>query len=90
MVQGAWGIVPAHLAELSPPQVRGLFSGLAYQSGVFFASLTAFAQAVLAERFGYASAMAGTAAVVMVTAIAVILLGGERPGAELSATEHLH
>jgi len=89
MVQGAWGIVPAHLAELSPPQVRGLFSGLAYQSGVFFASFSAFAQAVLAERFGYASAMAGTAAVAMLTAIVVILLGSERPAAELSATGHL-
>ena len=90
MVQGAWGIVPAHLAELSPPQVRGLFSGLAYQSGVFFASFAAFGQAVLAESFGYASAMAGTAAVVTVTAMVVVLLGSERTAAELSAPEHLH
>jgi MFS transporter, SHS family, lactate transporter len=90
MVQGAWGIVPAHLAELSPPQVRGLFSGLAYQSGVFFASFAAFGQAVLAESFGYASAMAGTAAVVTVTAVVVVLLGSERTAAELSATDHLH
>jgi MFS transporter, SHS family, lactate transporter len=90
MVQGAWGIVPAHLAELSPPQVRGLFSGLAYQSGVFFASFAAFGQAVLAESFGYASAMAGTAAVVTVTAMVVVLLGSERTAAELSATGHLH
>jgi MFS transporter, SHS family, lactate transporter len=90
MVQGAWGIIPAHLAELSPPQVRGLFSGLAYQSGVFFASFAAFGQAVLAESFGYASAMAGTAAVVMVTAIVVVLLGSERTAAELAATGHLH
>ena len=89
MVQGGWGVVPAHLAELSPPQVRGLFSGLAYQSGVFFASFAAFGEAVLAERFGYASAMAGTAAVVMVAAVVVILLGGERTAVELSATEHL-
>jgi MFS transporter, SHS family, lactate transporter len=90
MVQGAWGAVPAHLAELSPPQVRGLFSGLAYQSGVFFASFAAFGQAVLAETFGYASAMAGTAAVVMVTAIVVVLLGSERTAAELAAAEHSH
>ena len=89
MVQGSWGIVPAHLAELSPPQVRGLFSGLAYQSGVFFASFAAFGQALLAERFGFASAMAGTAAVVMVGAMVVILLGSELPAAELSATERL-
>jgi SHS family lactate transporter-like MFS transporter len=89
MVQGAWGIVPAHLAELSPPQVRGLFSGLAYQSGVFFASFAAFGQALLAERFGFAAAMAGTAAVVMVGAMVVILLGRERLAAELAATQEL-
>ena len=85
MVQGAWGIVPAHLSELSPPQVRGLFAGLAYQSGVFFASFAAVGEALLAERFGYASAMAGAAAVVMVVAVIVILLGRERFGVELSA-----
>jgi len=84
MVQGAWGIVPAHLAELSPPQVRGLFSGVAYQSGVFFASFAAFGEAILAERFGYAHAMAGTAAVVMAVTVVVILLGSERKAAELS------
>jgi SHS family lactate transporter-like MFS transporter len=89
MVQGAWGIVPAHLAELSPPQVRGLFSGLAYQSGVFFASFAAFAQALLAERFGFAAAMAGTAAVVMAGAMVVILLGRERLAAELAVTQEL-
>ena len=38
MVQGAWGVIPAHLTELSPPEVRGLFSGLAYQIGVLLAS----------------------------------------------------
>jgi SHS family lactate transporter-like MFS transporter len=86
MVQGAWGIVPAHLAELSPPQVRGLFSGLAYQSGVFFASFAAFGEAILAEYFGYAHAMAGTAAVVTVLAAIVILLGHERRAVELSAS----
>ena len=84
MVQGAWGIVPAHLAELSPPQVRGLFSGVAYQSGVLFASFAAFGEAILAERFGYAHAMAGTAAVVMVVTVVVILLGRERKAVELS------
>ena len=87
MVQGAWGIVPAHLAELSPPQVRGLFSGLAYQSGVFFASFAAFGEAILAERFGYANAMAGTAAVVMVVTMVVILLGQERHAADLSVSK---
>jgi SHS family lactate transporter-like MFS transporter len=85
MVQGAWGIVPAHLSELSPPQVRGLFSGVAYQLGVFFASFAATGEALLAERFTYASAMAGTATIVMVLAMLVILAGRERLAAELSS-----
>ena len=66
MVQGAWGVIPAHLTELSPPEVRGLFSGLAYQIGVLLASGAAVSQALLAERFGYAATLAGVAAIVMV------------------------
>ena len=42
MVQGAWGVIPAHLSELSPPEARGLFAGFAYQRGVLFASYAAF------------------------------------------------
>ena len=37
-VQGAWGIIPAHLNELAPDQTRGLVPGLAYQLGILFAS----------------------------------------------------
>jgi SHS family lactate transporter-like MFS transporter len=85
MVQGAWGVVPAHLAELSPPEVRGLFSGLAYQTGVLLASGAAVIEAVLAERFGYAATLAGVAAIVMVSAAVVIMLGRERMGRNLHA-----
>ena len=87
MVQGAWGVIPAHLTELSPPEVRGLFSGLAYQTGVLLASGAAVSQAVLAQRFGYAATLAGVAALVMVTAAVVIMLGGERLGRSLHASE---
>jgi SHS family lactate transporter-like MFS transporter len=87
MVQGAWGVIPAHLTELSPPEVRGLFSGLAYQTGVLLASGAAVSQAVLAQRFGYAATLAGVAALVMVTAAIVIMLGGERLGRNLHASE---
>jgi MFS transporter, SHS family, lactate transporter len=85
MVQGAWGVVPAHLAEMSPPQARGLFSGVAYQLGVLFASYSAFAEALIAERFGYSGALAGFGAIVMLGAAAVILLGRERKGQDLRA-----
>ena len=83
MVQGAWGVVPAHLAEMSPPEARGIFSGVAYQLGVLFASYAAFGEALIAERFGYEVALAGVAAIVMVVAAIVILLGRERMGANL-------
>src|SRR5438309_8382296 len=48
-VQGAWGIVPVHLNELSPPLARGLFPGFAYQLGNFFASWNSVFQASIAE-----------------------------------------
>jgi SHS family lactate transporter-like MFS transporter len=40
MVQGAWGIVPVHLNELSPNAVRAILPGLVYQTGNFISSLT--------------------------------------------------
>ena len=48
-VQGAWGVVPVHLNELSPPAVRGTFAGTVYQLGNLFASINAVYQAELAE-----------------------------------------
>jgi SHS family lactate transporter-like MFS transporter len=86
MVQGAWGVIPAHLTELSPPEVRGLFSGLAYQMGVLLASNAAFGEALLAEKFGYSAALAGVAAIVMISTAFVIMLGGERLGRDLHSS----
>ncbi len=86
MVQGAWGVIPAHLTELSPPEVRGLFSGLAYQIGVLLASGAAVSQAILAEKYGYAATLAGVAAIVMVSATVVIMLGRERMGRDLHSS----
>jgi MFS transporter, SHS family, lactate transporter len=83
MVQGAWGVIPAHLTELSPPEVRGLFSGLAYQIGVLLASGAAVSQAILAETYGYATTLASVAAIVMLSATVVIALGRERKGRNL-------
>jgi len=55
MVQGAWGIVPVHLNELSPGAVRGTFPGVAYQLGNLFAANTAVVEAQLADHFRDAS-----------------------------------
>jgi SHS family lactate transporter-like MFS transporter len=52
MVQGAWGVIPAHLNELSPRDVRGTFPGFTYQLGNFFAAGILTFQTGLAETFG--------------------------------------
>ena len=85
MVQGAWGIVPAHLNELSPPAVRAVLPGFAYQLGNLAMAKMAPLQAGLAEAHGgdYAYILAWTLAVVAVVLILVTVLGPERHSAEL-------
>jgi len=89
MVQGAWGVIPAHLNELSPPAVRGTFPGFAYQLGNFFSSRTGVLQAKLAEqRYGgmFAPVLAWTLLLVASLVAIVAWSGGERRGADLSNT----
>ena len=57
-VQGAWGVIPAHLNELSPDAVRGLVPGLAYQLGILFAAPTNTIEYALRDRLGYQWALA--------------------------------
>jgi SHS family lactate transporter-like MFS transporter len=80
MVQGAWGIIPAQLNELSPPQLRGFFPGFAYQIGVLIASSVAWIEAVLAEHMTYSTAMGTLAAVVLLIGAVVIWAGPESKG----------
>ena len=80
LVQGAWGVVPAHLAELSPDSVRGFLPGFGYQCGVLLASSIAYIEATFARRVSYATAMAGTAAAVLVLAVILTAVGRERRG----------
>jgi SHS family lactate transporter-like MFS transporter len=80
MVQGAWGVIPAQLNELSPPQLRGFFPGFAYQIGVLIASSIAYIEAVLAEHFSYAQSMGTLAAVVLLVGAVVIWVGPESKG----------
>ncbi|HXO18505.1 MAG TPA: MFS transporter [Thermoanaerobaculia bacterium] len=89
MVQGAWGVIPAHLNELSPPAVRGTFPGFAYQLGNLLSSRNAVLQAKLVERrFGgsYPPVLAGTVLVVATLVAVITLLGKEAKGADLSGT----
>ena len=85
MVQGAWGVIPAHLMELSPDAVRGFLPGFAYQCGVLVAGSVAYIEALFAARLSYTWAMAGTAATVFVLGAIVTWLGPERKGAEYGA-----
>jgi SHS family lactate transporter-like MFS transporter len=85
MVQGAWGVIPAHLAELSPNSVRALLPGFAYQSAGVIASSVVFIEAVYAEKTSYATAMALTAVSVFVLASVMTYFGRERHGADFEA-----
>ncbi|MGO9088168.1 MAG: MFS transporter [Candidatus Sulfotelmatobacter sp.] len=89
MVQGAWGVIPAHLNELSPPAVRGTFPGFAYQLGNFLSSWNIRVQARLVEqRYGglYAPVLVWTVAIVATLVAVVTGSGRERRGADLSKT----
>ena len=89
MVQGAWGVVPAHLNELSPPAVRATFPGFAYQLGNFLASRNAVIQAKLVEhRYGgsYPPVLAWTVVIVASLVAIVTWSGREKRGADLSNT----
>jgi SHS family lactate transporter-like MFS transporter len=89
MVQGAWGVIPAHLNELSPPAVRGTFPGLAYQLGNLLASRNSVVQSRLAERYfggNFAPVLAWTAVLVSALVVIATISGREAKGANLSDT----
>jgi SHS family lactate transporter-like MFS transporter len=89
MVQGAWGVIPAHLNELSPPAVRATFPGFAYQLGNLFASRNSVIQAKLVEQhYGgrYAPVLAWTCLIVAILVTVVTIGGKEAKGADLSDT----
>ena len=76
-VQGAWGVIPAHINELSPGHMRGFFPGFAYQLGVLCASSITYVESVLGEHFTYAQAMGVLAATVMICVAVVTFFGPE-------------
>ena len=87
MVQGAWGVVPAYLTELSPAPVRATAPGLAYQLGGLITSWNGKAQALVAERWGtYPPVLAITVVLVALVLAALASVGHEAKGAELEAS----
>ena len=86
-MQGAWGVIPAHLSELSPASVRGFLPGFAYQCGVLFASSVVYLEAIFAEHTAYSNAMALTAVTVFAGGIIVTLAGRERKGRDFHTSD---
>lgn len=82
LVQGAWGVIPVHLNELSPPDVRGTFPGFTYQLGNLFAAGNATIQAGLAEAWGgnYAQALAVVIVIVALAVFGITVFGPEAKG----------
>jgi SHS family lactate transporter-like MFS transporter len=85
MVQGAWGVVPAYLTELSPAAVRATAPGLAYQLGGLVTSWNGKGQALAAERWGnYPAVLAVTVIVVALALAGLALLGREARGQDMT------
>ena len=86
-VQGAWGVVPVHLNELSPSEIRGTFPGFIYQLGNFIASVNAPMQAFIAARHGgdYGYPLMLTAGIVAVLLIILMIFGPEARDVSMSA-----
>ncbi|HZR37748.1 MAG TPA: MFS transporter [Nevskia sp.] len=86
MVQGAWGIVPAHINELSPTAVRAILPGFAYQFGNFIMSLLSPLQASYAEQHGndYATMLAWTIGIVALLLTVVTLAGPEAKNVDMT------
>ena len=80
MVQGAWGVIPAHLTELSPDSIRGFYPGVTYQLGNLLASLNLPIQERLAESHGYPFALTVTIVPVLIVVAFLTLIGKEARG----------
>jgi SHS family lactate transporter-like MFS transporter len=89
MVQGAWGVIPAHLNELSPPEARGTFPGFTYQLGNLIASVNATLQAGIAAHYGgnYALALAAVAGTVAVVIVVLTAFGVEAKGVSFARAQ---
>jgi SHS family lactate transporter-like MFS transporter len=90
MVQGAWGVIPAHLNELSPADIRGTFPGFVYQLGNFLASYNATLQTAIGSRYNhnYSYALAGVAGVVAVVIAVLVGFGVERRDLRMGHEAH--
>ncbi len=82
VVQGAWGVIPAHLTELSPDSIRGFYPGVTYQLGNLLAAFNLPIQETLAEEHGYPFALSATIVPVLIAVAVLSLIGKEARGIE--------
>jgi SHS family lactate transporter-like MFS transporter len=89
LVQGAWGVVPVHLNELSPDSARGTFPGFVYQLGNLLASVNATLQAAVAAHYGgnYGLALAAVAGTVAIVIAVLTALGAEAKGVRFGTAQ---
>ncbi len=80
MVQGAWGVIPAHLTEMSPDAIRGFYPGVTYQLGNLLAALNLPIQEALAQDHGYSFALMWTVIPVFIAVIVLTAIGKEAKG----------
>ena len=85
-VQGAFGVIPAHLNELSPDAIRSLFPGFVYQLGVLVASPAVSVEYAMRNRFGYSWALAIFEGIVILSLVVIFRFGPERRGRSFRAT----
>jgi len=82
MVQGAWGVIPAHLTEMSPDSIRGFYPGVTYQLGNLLAALNLPIQTSLADSHGGDIALFAVIVPVLIAVIGLTFLGKEQHGIE--------
>jgi SHS family lactate transporter-like MFS transporter len=87
VVQGAWGVIPAHLTEMSPDAIRGFYPGVTYQLGNLLAALNLPIQESLATRHGYPFALAATIIPLLIVMTVLVLVGKEAKGVKFGSRE---
>lgn len=86
-VQGAWGVIPAHLTEMSPDAIRGVYPGVTYQLGNLLAAFNLPIQERLAESHGYLFALAATIVPVLLVVAVLTAIGKDATGIRFGTTE---
>ncbi|HCS56587.1 MAG TPA: MFS transporter [Gordonia polyisoprenivorans] len=87
MVQGAWGVIPAHLTELCPDEIRGFYPGVTYQLGNCLAAFNLPIQEAVAGSHGYPFALTVTIVPVLIAVIVLTAFGRERKGVQFGSEQ---